>query len=63
MTSRATRLEDGHPSGILDFYRTHAFCVACQASGAEPIPADWDGDVPLFEQCRVCIGSGKVQVS
>ena len=60
---RDQQYQDGRPSGLLDFYRTHAFCIACQASGAEPIPAEWDGDVPPFEQCRVCFGAGKVMVS
>jgi hypothetical protein len=64
MIHHAHRLEshDSRLPGLLDFSAAHEFCIACQASGAESMPAAWDGDTPLFEPCRVCFGAGKVQV-
>ena len=53
----------GRPSGLLDYYRAHGFCVACKASGIRLSPVDWDGDVPLYEQCEICGGTGKVEAS
>jgi hypothetical protein len=53
----------GRPSGLLDFYRGNGYCIACQASGSKPFPTDWQGEVPIFEPCNVCGGSGKVKVA
>ncbi len=53
----------GRPSGLLDYYRAHGLCIACQASGKRSTPVDWDGEVPLFEPCEVCAGAGKVSVT
>ena len=53
----------GRPSGLLDYYRAHRLCIACQASGKRSTPVDWEGEVPLFEPCEVCAGSGKVTLT
>jgi excinuclease UvrABC ATPase subunit len=60
---RHRELNAGRPSGLLDFYRSHGFCIACQASGSKPLPADWHGEDPIFDRCDVCGGTGKVRVS
>jgi hypothetical protein len=54
----------GRPSGLDDFYRTqnlgYSFCDACQSRGINVHPINWDGEVPLFEECQVCGGTGKI---
>jgi hypothetical protein len=60
---REREYKAGRPSGLLDFYRGNGYCIACQASGSKPLPADWQGEVPIFEACHVCGGSGKVKVA
>jgi len=50
----------GRPSGIEDFYRAHSLCSACKTRGIAVSPVGWDGDIPLFEQCNVCSGTGKL---
>jgi hypothetical protein len=54
----------GRPSELEDFYRaqnlSYTFCEACQSRGINVHPVDWDGDTPLFEQCEICGGTGKL---
>ena len=60
---RDAQIQAGRPSGLLDYYRAHGLCIACQASGKRSVPVDWDGEVPLFTSCEVCGGAGKVEIS
>ena len=48
------------PSGLEDWYRVNGLCFACQAYGTDPSPTGWDGEVPLFSDCEVCGGTGKI---
>lgn len=60
--------EQEHKAGRLssseDFYRTKhlgfQFCEACRSRGINVHPIDWDGETPLFEECQVCGGTGKL---
>jgi hypothetical protein len=60
---REREYKAGRPSGLLDFYRSHGLCIACQASGSKPFPAHWNGEIPIFDRCDVCGGTGNVLVS
>lgn len=62
-TWRDIEILAGRPSGLLDYYRAHGLCIACQASGKRSTPVDWEGEVPLFEPCEVCAGTGKVTLN
>ena len=53
----------GRPSGLLDYYRAHAVCIACQGCGIHPSPAAWNCEEPLFKPCKLCRGSGEVRVT
>jgi hypothetical protein len=46
------------PSGLDDFYRSHGFCWSCRSRGYAPAPVDSDGNLPLFEECEACGGTG-----
>lgn len=50
----------GRPSGLDDFFRKHGLCLACKATGISVSPVGYDGDIPLFEQCEVCGGTGRL---
>jgi hypothetical protein len=56
----------GRPSGLDDFYRAqhlgYTFCEACQSRGINVHPVGWDGGIPLFEECEVCDGAGKLLI-
>ncbi len=53
----------GRPSGLEDFFCAHRLCFACKTTGTRLDPVDWDGETPLFEQCPVCSGTGKLPAS
>lgn len=57
---REGELAAGRPSGLEDFYRAHDLCFACRSKGIRLSPIDWDGDVPLYEECEACGGTGKL---
>jgi hypothetical protein len=54
----------GRPSGLDDFYRSkqlgYTFCEVCQSRGINVHPVGFDGDIPLFEECEICGGTGKL---
>ena len=53
----------GRPSGLEDFFRAHDLCFACRTTGTNLSQVGWDGEIPLFAQCEVCSGTGKVNAS
>jgi hypothetical protein len=61
-TWRDSEYMAGRPSGLLDYYRAHAVCIACRGCGLHPSPAAWDRKEPLFIPCKLCFGSGEVRV-
>jgi hypothetical protein len=52
--------EAGRPSGLEDYFRARGLCFVCQSSGTDPRPTGRDGDTPLFSDCEVCGGTGKI---
>jgi hypothetical protein len=50
----------GRPSSLDDFYLAHHLRLDCKATGIANSPVGFDGDIPLFEQCEVCSGTGKL---
>jgi hypothetical protein len=56
----------GRPSELKDFYRAqhleYTFCEACESRGINVHPVAWDGDIPLFEECEICSGTGKLVI-
>jgi len=50
----------GRPSGLKDFYEVHHLCWACKSTGIHLSPIAFDVDVPLFIECPVCGGTGKL---
>ena len=53
----------GRPSGLEDFFNVHGLCFTCKTTGTRLDPVDWDGGTPLFEECPVCGGTGKLLIS
>ena len=51
------------PSGLEDFFNAHGLCFLCKATGTRLDPVDFNGDTPLFEECPVCGGTGKLPAS
>ena len=49
----------GRPSSLEDYFRAHGLCFVCEATGMDPRPVGWDGDVALFLECKRCAGTGK----
>ena len=64
---RAKETEAGRPSSWHDFCRAHGLCTACAASGVS-LNANgvgfktlgWNGNLPLYEECTACAGTGKI---
>jgi len=54
--------EAGSPSDLEDFFRVHGLCFTCKATGTRLDPVGWDEKVPLFEECPVCGGTGKLSI-
>ncbi len=48
----------GRPSGLEDFYCLHGLCWPCRSRGYNPAAVDMDGNLPLFEECDECGGTG-----
>src|SRR4051812_40226128 len=62
---REAEHESGRPSDLDDFFKAqhhlgYTFCDGCQSRGINVHPVDWDGDVPLFEECAICQGTGRI---
>jgi|HubBroStandDraft_5_1064220.scaffolds.fasta_scaffold228111_2 hypothetical protein len=55
---RQRELTAGRPSGMEDFYRAHSLCWSCRSRGYNPTPVDTAGNLPLFEECEACRGTG-----
>jgi hypothetical protein len=53
--------DEGRPCGLEDFFRAHGLCFACKSTGTRLSPIGFDGDIPLFEECEVCGGSGEMK--
>jgi hypothetical protein len=56
----------GRPSSYEDFCRAYGLCLTCLGEGATYNDnrigfkvVGMDGEIPLFEQCPVCGGTGK----
>jgi hypothetical protein len=60
---REQEFNAGRLSGQQDFYLAHGLCWSCKATGVAISPVDWDGDIPLFEQCNFCGGTARVRTS
>jgi hypothetical protein len=57
----------GRPSSYEDFCRAHGLCVTCLGEGVSPNDngigfrvVGMDGDTRLFDQCPVCVGTGRL---
>ncbi|MGO9338509.1 MAG: hypothetical protein ACLPY1_13490 [Terracidiphilus sp.] len=48
----------GRPSGLEDFYRSNGLCWPCRSRGYNPVAVDTDGNLPLFDECEDCRGTG-----
>ncbi len=48
----------GRPSGLEDFYLLHGLCWVCRSRGYHPAVVGMDGNLPLFEECDACGGTG-----
>jgi hypothetical protein len=46
------------PSGLEDFYRSHGLCWRCRSRGYDPAAVGMNGNLPLFEECDACRGTG-----
>ncbi|HUB17254.1 MAG TPA: hypothetical protein VL990_01385 [Acidobacteriaceae bacterium] len=64
---RARQTEAGRPSTWLDFCRSHGICAACAAAGVALNgngvgfkTLGWSANLPLYEECTACGGTGKV---
>lgn len=64
---RAKEAGAGRPSSYQDFCRAHGLCPACAASGialnkngAGFRTIGSNGSLPLYEECAVCVGTGKI---
>lgn len=55
---RKRESDSGRPSELIDFFRQHGLCHDCQCTGAKIV--DWDGEIPLWDTCVTCGGSGTV---
>lgn len=53
----------GRPSGLDDYFRAYGFCFVCSSTGTRLNPVGWNGKTPLFQQCLVCGGTGKLPTS
>jgi hypothetical protein len=66
---RTKEAEAGRPSAWQDFCRAHGLCAACAASGVSLNDngvgfktAGWRGNLPLYQQCDTCSGTGRIVV-
>lgn len=71
---REGELAAGRPSSLEDFYREHGLCPNCRGEGVKMIgwskPTDLDEalaaedlgveDLPLYDRCSRCDGSGSI---
>jgi hypothetical protein len=64
---RAKETEAGRPSTHSDFFRAHGLCPACAAAGIRLNEngvgfrtIGWNGNLPLYEECEACGGTGKI---
>jgi hypothetical protein len=64
---RAKEIEAGRPATYGDFCRAHGLCSACAATGVRLNEngvgfraVGWNGNLPLYEECDACAGSGKI---
>lgn len=64
---RAKESEAGRPSHFADFCRAHGLCPACSATGVTLNEngvgfktVGWGGNLPVYEKCNACSGTGKV---
>jgi hypothetical protein len=64
---RARETEAGRPSAYGDFCRAHGLCPACAATGvslnengAGFKTVGSSGNLPLYEQCGACGGTGRI---
>ena len=55
---RQKELVAGKPSGLEDFYRAHGLCWPCRSRGYNPAAVGMDKNLPLFEECDACRGTG-----
>jgi hypothetical protein len=56
---RELEFQAGRASGLDDFFTAHGLCAACRCIGARIVGWDEQSDVPLWEICPVCAGTGK----
>ena len=64
---RAREADAGRPSAWNDFCRAHGLCPACAATGVRVSDngvgfktAGWSGNLPLYEECVACGGTGRI---
>ena len=53
----------GRPSELRDFFSVHGLCFTCKTTGMDLSPIGWDGETPLYQQCNVCGGTGKISAA
>jgi hypothetical protein len=64
---RSRETAAGRPSTYANFSRAHGLCSACAASGVSLNDngvgfrtVEWNGNLPLYEECAACGGTGRI---
>lgn len=55
---REHEFREGRPSALMDFYRQHGLCGACNCTGVQMTGWDHEADIPLWQNCPICEGTG-----